>query len=371
MQARQKDLHDGSAVLPEGSGRGAAPTRRRFLIGLSALGVTGSIGSILASCVQAAPSTTGAATGAAGPKVIVRFGHHHPPNGQVDRYAQNFAQLVSNKSNGQAEVQIFPSGQLGAEGDAVKGVQLGTLQMTVGGDSFLTDYVNELGTESLPFIFDGWAHGKRAMEGPLGAELGKRLVEKSNVRALSWPTLGFRHMFFGDAHVTKIAGMKGLKMRAPQVDLFVRMFELVGAKPVTITFSEVYTALQTGVVAGVEVPAQTMLDAKLAEITKFGLLTGHIFNSFTHMVNKTFFDSLPKNIQTALLDAAAEATKALNLVAEQDEGTAVASLKQKGMTIETLADAPAWKTAMQPLIDDWVKARPGAASLLDIVKKTA
>jgi tripartite ATP-independent transporter DctP family solute receptor len=341
-------------------------TRRRFLVGMSAVGLSlGAVGA-LEACGQAAPKSQSSG----GPPVTIRFGHHHVPNGQVDTYAQKFASLVSKKTNGQATVQIFPNAQLGAEGDAVKGVAQGTLQMTIGSSPFLADYTKEMGTEQLPFLFDSWDQAIHAFEGSLGAELNKRAEQASGSKGLAWLTIGWRHMYFRDRDVSDINGIKGLKMRAPQIDFYVKMFELLGARPTTITFSEIYTALQSGVVVGLENPLQVVIDNKFYEVCKQVTLTQHMFSSITHWVNKQFFGTLPSNVQRAITESAKEAVHTMNQQYRKDEEDATGKLKSLGLAFHDIKDRPAWKNAMQPLLQDWVKQRPGAQSLIDIISKT-
>lgn len=340
-------------------------TRRGFLAGGVAVGL-GAIPAlaILEACGQSAPGV-----GSSGPAVTIRLGHHHPPGGQIDVYAQAFAAAVNKKTNGQATVQVFPGAQLGAEGDAVKGVAQGTLQMTIGSSPFLKDYVKEMGTEQLPFLFDSWEHALKLFEGPLAAEINKRIEAGSNVKGLAWLTFGWRNMYFRSAIVSDMGGMKNLKMRAPAIDFYVKMFELLGAKPTTITFSEIYTALQSGVVSGLENPLQVVIDNKFNEVCKFCTTTAHMFATITHWVNKDYFATLPANVQKAVVEAAKENVHISNLQFRKDETNAKDKLTSLGMTFTELKDRPAWKTAMEPLLKDWVAQRPGAQGLIDIINK--
>lgn len=344
------------------------PSRRGFVVGAAglALGAVPAI-SFLEACGQAAP---GASTStASGPPVTIRLGHHHPPGGQIDVYAQAFASLVNKKTNGQATVQVFPGAQLGAEADAVKGVAQGTLQMTVGSSPFLVDYVKEMGTEQLPFLFDSWDQAIHLFEGPLAAEINKRIEAGSNVKGLAWLTFGWRDMYFKAGAVTDIAGMKGLKMRAPAIDFYVKMFEALGSKPTTITFSEIYTALQSGVVAGLENPLQVVVDNKFYEVCKYCTTSQHMFGTITHWVNKQYYAGLPANVQKAVTDAAKEAVHTSNIQYRKDEVGATDKLKGFGVTFNDLKDRPAWKAAMQPVIQNWVSTKPGAQGLIDIINK--
>ncbi len=350
-------------------------SRRRFLTVLGAVGAGATLGPLAAACSSAAPAAAptaapkaGGAAAAPAQKVVIKLGHHHLANGQVDNFAKKFAELVAQKTNGQAEVQVFPGAQLGQEGEAVEGIHLGTLQMTIGSSPFLDKYSREQGVEQLPFLFDDWDHAQRAMKGPVAAELAKRLYEKSNVKALGWMSIGWRHMLFRDKVVDSLEGMKGMKMRSPQTETYVKMFESLGAKPTTITWGEAYTALQTGVVEGMETPLQSGIDMKFAEVAKHWLLTGHMFSSITHMVNKNFFNGLPANVQKAIEDASKEAIEWSDQITIKDEQTAIDTLKSKyGNTFREPKDKEAFRKAVLPMQEAFAKDRPGAKDILDMV----
>jgi TRAP-type C4-dicarboxylate transport system substrate-binding protein len=226
-----------------------------------------------------------------------------------------------------------------------------------------------MGTEQLPFLFDSWDQAVKLFEGPLAAEINKRIEAGSSVKGLAWLTFGWRHMYFKSATVSDMSGMKNLKMRAPNIDFYVKMFELLGSKPTTITFSEIYTALQSGVVAGLENPLQVVIDNKFNEVCKFCTTSQHMFGTITHWINKQYFASLPSNVQKAVVDAAKETVHTSNLQFRKDEVSATEKLKTSGMTFTDLKDRPAWKTAMEPLISDWVAKRPAAQGLIDIINK--
>jgi TRAP-type transport system periplasmic protein len=303
-------------------------------------------------------------------KIVIKLGHHHNVGGIVDYYAKHFSKVMADKTRGRVDVQVFPGAQLGQEGEAVEGVHLGTLQMTIGSSPFLDKYVKEMGTEQLPYLFDSWEHADRALNGPVGEELGKRLLERSNVRLLSFFPFGFRDMFFRDKPVTALQQLKGMKMRAPQAVIYIRMFELLGARPTTVTWGEFYTALQTGLVEGGESPPSAGLDMKFNEVSKYWLDTNHMFASINHMVNKRFFDGLPKDVQTAVLAAARDTASEATRHARGQDAEAVKNLKAKGIQYLEPENRDEWRKAVQPFYAEYTKDRPGAKSIIELIQKT-
>lgn len=311
-----------------------------------------------------------ASTPMAQDKIVIKLGHHHNVGGIVDYYAKHFSKLMAEKTKGRVDVQVFPGAQLGQEGEAVEGVHLGTLQMTIGSSPFLDKYVREMGTEQLPYLFDSWEHADKALNGPVGEELTKRLLERSNVRLLSFFPFGFRDMFFRDKPITSLAQLKGMKMRAPQAVIYIRMFELLGARPTTVTWGEFYTALQTGLVEGGESPPSAGLDMKFNEVSKYWLDTNHMFASINHMVNKRFFDGLPKDVQTAVQAAAKEAATETTRYSRGQDAEAVKNLKAKGVQYLEPENREEWKKAVQPFYAEYTKDRPGAKSIIDMIQAT-
>jgi tripartite ATP-independent transporter DctP family solute receptor len=303
-------------------------------------------------------------------KLVMKLGHHHNVGGIVDNYAKHFSQVMAQKTNGRVDVQVFAGGQLGQEGEAVEGVHLGTLQMTIGSSPFLDKYVKEMGTEQLPYLFDSWEHADRALNGPVGEELTKRLLERSNVRLLSFFPFGFRDMFFRDKPVTSLKQLKGMKMRAPQAVIYIRMFELLGARPTTVTWGEFYTALQTGLVEGGEAPPTAGLDMKFNEVSKYWLDTNHMFASINHMVNKRFFDGLPRDVQVAVQGTAKETATEITRQARTLDAEAVKTLKAKGVQYLEPENREEWRKAVQPFYAEYTKDRPGAKSIIEMIQKT-
>jgi tripartite ATP-independent transporter DctP family solute receptor len=302
-------------------------------------------------------------------KIVVKLGHHHNVGGIVDNYAKRFGEILRQKTNGRAEVHVFAGAQLGQEGEAVEGIHLGTLQTTIGSSPFLDKYVKEMGTEQLPFLFESWEHADGALNGPVGEELTRRLLERSNVRLLSFIPIGFRDMFFRDKPVTNLKQLKGMKMRAPQAVIYIRMFELLGARPTTVTWGEFYTALQTGLVEGGESPPTGGVDMKFYEVSKYWLDTNHMFSSINHMVNKRFFDGLPKDVQTAFLAAAKEATADIGKQARQIDADAVKAMKGRGIQYLDPENREEWRKAVQPYHAEYIKERPGAKSIIEMIQK--
>jgi len=311
-----------------------------------------------------------APTGAvAADKLVIKYGHHHAVGGSEDFMAHTFADLVAAKTNGAVEVMVLPGSQLGQEGEAAEGIHLGTLQITVASSPFFNKYVKAMGVDYLPFVWESWEHAGKALNGDAGAWMNKQLAEvKSNVRILSWHQIGWRHMLFIKKRIKSIDDMKGLKMRSPESWMFITMFRALGAKPTPITWGEVYTALQTGVVDGMETPYQSGIDMKFVEVAKHWTETGHMFSNMPHLVNDKWYSGLPAETQKVLYECSQEAAKLSSARERQKEIDVKARLTEIGCTFDPVDKKP-WRDLMGPVYEEYYKRAPNGKELMDLIAK--
>ena len=172
---------------------------------------------MLGACLGAPPATA----------ETLRLAHHHVVGGQLDRAAHLLADRVREMTNGELEVQIFPAAQLGQQNEAFEQLNLGVLDMTLSPISLMDKVYPAIRVFDLPFLWDSFEHFQRAVEGEFGKAAFEGLLRNSNTRLIGMSGLGFRDMIFRGEPVTTVAGMEGLKMRAPEAHLWIRMFELL------------------------------------------------------------------------------------------------------------------------------------------------
>jgi tripartite ATP-independent transporter DctP family solute receptor len=307
--------------------------------------------------------------GLAADKLVIRHGHHHAVGGSEDMYAKKFAELVKAKSNGAIEVKVMPGAQLGQEGEAGEGIHLGTLQSTVCSSPFFSKYVKEMGIDYLPFVWVSWDHAAKALNGDAGAQMNKRLAAvKSNVKILAWHQIGFRNMLLVKKRVKSLDDLKGLKMRSPESKFFISMFRSLGAKPTPITWGEVYTALQTGVVDGMECPYQSGIDMKFVEVAKHWTETKHMFSNMPHVVNEKWYNGLSPEHQKYLLEAAREAAKWSSAREEKKEKDVKDRLAKMGCTFDEV-DIKPFRERMTQVYDEFYKSAPEGKALMELIIK--
>ncbi|MBN14937.1 MAG: hypothetical protein CMJ15_06920 [Pelagibacterium sp.] len=298
-----------------------------------------------------------------------RLGHHHAVGGAADLAANHFAELVGEMSDGRITIRVFPAAQLGQEREAYDLVNQGAVDISITSTGIIDSAYAPMSITSLPFVFRDWEHAMDAFAGEFGQRLTDGLREASNTEVLGYFGLGFRDLLFtADTPPTSMAEMDGMTIRSPESYVFIRMFELMGARPTPVTWGEVYTAMQTGVAEGLDSPPATALDMHFEEVTGSLLKTGHMFGAMLFAMNKQKFEALSEDDQALMKEAGLQTTLWLDQdVSIPAEEAAYDRLTEAGVTVADPADPQEFRDAMAPLIEE-IRARgDGAAELLDLL----
>lgn len=289
----------------------------------------------------------------------IRFAHHHPVGSILDNAAKKFAETL-NGSNAGLKAVVFPGAQMGQERELSEAVHYGTVDMSLTSSSFFNKWVPALGFEFMPFLFKDPAHVQRALgpEGPVTAAVRKVLAEKSNVYLLGYLDFGFRDFATRSKQITKPEDLANMKMRAPEVWTWIRMYELLGAKPTPITWGEVYTALRAGVADGLDAATSNIWDQKFYEVTKYVTKAGVIDTSMMLTINKKVFEALSPAQRTAVQKAAREGLGAGNREASELAAKAYGLLREKGLVVNEIDPAP-MAAKVRPMYEEFVKKNGG------------
>jgi tripartite ATP-independent transporter DctP family solute receptor len=315
-------------------------TRREFISKVAYAGAAATVGTT--ALLGAHPQR---AAGQTGKKVILRFAHSWPADpvqaaGHI--IALRLQELVAKKTNGQLEIQIFPSAQLGEERVVVEGIKIGTIDLMTSGTAIWANFAPKLGVCDLPYLFTGFGQARKALMGPAADALTQSLVQATGARSLGfWGSPGFRNVATKTREVKNVADLKGLKIRVIQTPTYVRTFELLGASPTPMAFGEVYTSIQTGVLDGLEHDAPTLASSKMYEVTKYVARTEHLYGVCFITANARKIDSLPADLKKALEESAGEACGYMFDIAAQKEEDGLKILRDKGMVINTFDKPPA------------------------------
>jgi tripartite ATP-independent transporter DctP family solute receptor len=204
----------------------------------------------------------------------LRFAHPHPESDSWHRAALLFAEEVRTRSNGALTVQVISGGAAGSDPTTINAARGGTLDIVLTGNPFFTGLAPKLNVLDLPFLFNDRAHVARVLDGPIGNELRKEL-EPANLAVLGFWDIGFRNLTNSRRAVQGVADIRGLKIRTTPNPAHIRAFQLLGATPTPMPFTELFTALETRAVDGQENPTTLILNARFYEVQRHLSLTRH------------------------------------------------------------------------------------------------
>ncbi len=262
-----------------------------------------------------------------------------------------FKESVEKKTNGQVAVEIYPNSALGSLRVTFESMQLGNLEAMLSDAVTPANVAPTYALPELPYMFKDLDHVHKVMDGSIGKQMYDELLSKGNVRTLVVYDTTFRKIFSKKA-INSIADMKGMKVRVPEAQNYLRAMQLLGANPTPVAWGELYTALQTGVVDGFENKAEAAFNAKLHEQTKYAAYTGHIFTINPFLVSEKWFKALPADTQKIIQDAAAESLTWQRGYAPQSEKEYEEKMKAAGVTF-TSPDVAPFRQAVEPFFKEY------------------
>lgn len=271
--------------------------------------------------------------------VKLTLGHGAAPDNPRHIAATKFAEIVKSKTAGRIEIQVAHSAQLGDDAAMVTALRSGTIDMSANSQGAVSTVVPEFAALGLPFLFSDAQKAWAVMDGPSGKELGEKAAAKGMVLLGLWDN-GIRQMSNSKRAIKSPADLKGLKMRTPPDAMTIDIMQAMGADPQQIKFSELYVALQQGVVDGQENPLTNISSAKLYEVQKYISLTGHKYESTPFLMSKRTWDRLGEPDRKAVTEAAAEATQLQRKLNKEADDKLVADLKAKGVQIDSVERKP-------------------------------
>ncbi len=288
--------------------------------------------------------------------IVIKFSHVVAPDTPKGLAADKFKELAEKYTDGKVKVEVYPNSQLYKDKEELEALQLGAVQMLAPSNSkFGPIGIKEFEVFDLPYILPDLPTLRKVTDGPLGMRLLKLLDSKGMTGLAYWDN-GFKQMSANKKLVTP-DDYKGLKFRIQSSKVLEAQFRALGAVPQVMAFSEVYQALQTGVVDGQENTPSNMLTQKMHEVQKFTTLTNHGYIGYVVVVNKKFWDGLPADIRGQLEKAMKEATAFGNGRSAQENADALEAMRKSGKTefvkLTPEQDA-AMRKAMEPVYSDVV-----------------
>ncbi|HUI95746.1 MAG TPA: TRAP transporter substrate-binding protein [Xanthobacteraceae bacterium] len=321
---------------------------------------------LLGACVALAML---AGPAAAQQPIVIKFSHVVADDTPKGKGALKFKELAEKYTNGRVKVEVYPNSTLYKDKEEIEALQLGSVQMLAPSTAkFAPLGVKEFEALDLPWLFKDDATYAAAMKGPVGQWLFKKL-EAKGITGLAYWDNGF-HMASANRPLLNPSDFQGLKIRISGSKIADQYFRELGSIPQIMAFSEVYQALQTGVVDGCENTPSNYLTQKFHEVQKHITVSNHAHLQYAVIVNSKFWNGLPDDVRGQLNKAMDEATDYTNSIAKKENEDALAEIKKSGKTtLHYLTDEQrvAWQKAMAPTYK-WAKGRVGQ-EVLDLVYK--
>ncbi|GIP62807.1 hypothetical protein J32TS6_13620 [Virgibacillus pantothenticus] len=290
-------------------------------------------------------------------KIAHYFAESHPQHIALE---EEFVPAVEEGTNGRFKVEIYPNSQLGAEEEFTNGVRNGSIQMVIAGMG-LQSASPKIGALEWPFLFSNYDEARNALNGDAGTEI-KEEFRELNVEPLEWTVNGFR-VISSNRAIESIEDFQGLQLRMPDFDMFVRTGEALGVSVQPMPLSEVFTALEQGVIDGQENPYATLKESGFYEVQSHVLESNHMFSPNIYLMNAEFFDAQDEQTQEVIRNAAKKAADYQWELAIESKEKIKQELEAEGMTIIEPSEEfrQAMVEAMNPLYEklyeeyDWAE----------------
>ncbi len=283
--------------------------------------------------------------------IVIKFSHVVANDTPKGKGAERFKELAEKATKGRVKVEVYPNSTLYKDKEEMEALQLGSVQMLAPSlAKFGPLGVKEYEVFDLPYIFPGKDVLYRVTEGAIGKDLFAKL-EGKGIKGLAYWDNGFKVMS-ANKPLHAPADFKGVKMRIQASKVLDAQMRTLGANPQVMAFSEVYQALQTGVVDGTENPPSNLYTQKMHEVQKHVTVSDHGYLGYAVIVNKKFWDGLPADVRTALEGAMKDATKYANAIAQQENDRAMEAVTKSGKsTVYTLTakEKAEWRKTLLPV----------------------
>lgn len=262
---------------------------------------------------------------------IFRVAYAPGPSELLHKAAVKFAEQVHEQSNGKLEVRLYPSGQLGNERELVEGLRLGSMDMIITGLAIIGWYAPEYGAVEAPFVWRDYSHVEKVWNGPIGGDLRQTMQKRAGIQLMQPWFRGPRYLTTTSRKVLSPADLKGLKLRVPELEVYIKSWQTFGANVTPIPFTDMFMALKLGVVEGQENPLATIYANHLQEVQKYIMETRHLISFYVPSLGSSLQRRFTKDEQTLIQTALTNATHWQNREVEQSEVFYRKALENEGV----------------------------------------
>ncbi|GAW91947.1 TRAP transporter substrate-binding protein [Calderihabitans maritimus] len=296
-------------------------------------------------------------------KIANYYAADHPVNQAL---RDKFKAVVEEKTGGKIKVEIYPNNQLGNEQEFIEGVQLGNIEMAMTGNMW-ENTVPQFRIMQLPYMFVNYEHANAVLNGPIGERIYKYL-EPLNVKVLASFPNGFRVVSNNKRPITSIEDCKGIKLRVFQGETIIKEMKALGFDTVVMNFSEIFTALQQGVVDGQDNPLATSYYAGFYDVQKYVAITNHMYSPGYIVINMDVWNSLTEDEKALVEEAAQNTAEAiLNAVRDQEEEI-IKDITEKGVEV-TYPDLKPFIERVKPIVDEYIEKYPETEDIIKDIQK--
>ena len=301
-------------------------------------------------------------TGIASAQTELKFGHVGEPGSLIGASADEFARRANAKLGGKYKIVVYGSSQLGGDKELMQKLKLGTVDFAEP-STVMSSEADIFGVFEMPYLVKSRDHMKKIEHELFWSKMAPE-TEKKGIKLLAVWENGYRHITNNKHPINTPADLKGLKLRVPEGKWRVKMFQAYGANPSPMKFSEVFTALQTGVMDGQENPFAQIASAKFYEVQKYLSLTGHVYTPSYVAVGSKKFATLPANVRKILEDTAKETQAWVYEKAARDDDDLLEKMKKSGIKVNE-ANKDAFIAASKPVYEEFSREVPSAKAIID------
>lgn len=301
-------------------------------------------------------------------ELTLKFGHVGKPGSLFEASVEEFVKRANAKLGDRAEVVAFGSSQLGKDKELLQKLKLGQVHFSLP-SSVMSSVSDEFGIFEMPYIIKDRAHMAK-VEGQLFESVMQPAAQANGYRILALWENGFRHITNNTRPIDKPSDLAGIKLRTPKGAWRVKMFKQYGANPTPMSFSDVFTALKTGVIDGQENPYAQIWSAKFQEVQKYLSITGHVYTPAYVLVSEKHFAKLPEDVQADLIAAAKDTQGFVYELAAKLETDLLKNLKDGGITVNN-ANKDAFIEASKPIYEEFAGSVKGGGDLIETVLSLA
>ena len=287
-------------------------------------------------------------------QMVIEVGHSTTLDSHYGMGMTRFGEVLEELSGGEMTLLQHPAAALGGERELIEAVQIGTLDMVITSTGPLPNFVPETQVLDLPFLFRDYDHARGVLDGELGQEL-LATVDAAGFKALAWTENGFRHITNSQRPVHTPADLAGMKIRTMENPIHLRAFEALGAAPTPMSFAELFTALQQGVVDAQENPIVVISVSNFAEVQGHLSLTGHLYSPAIIMMSDGLWSSLSEEQQGWVMEATAASVEVTRARVTELEDTGIDGLIEKGMAVVADIDKAPFQEAVAPAYDAYTE----------------